>query len=94
MLTKEQIRDLRAWASVAVEDCAHDAKAYDEMNPGFSLPGNLQRKMGAEWGLIGEALSAYSRVAALLASKVAPGCFGLLTERTISCDELRRALEG
>ena len=40
------------------------------------------------------ALAAYSRVAALLASKVAPGCFGLLTEWTISCDELRRALEG
>jgi len=88
MLTKEQIRDLRAWAAVAVEDCAHDAKAYDEMNPGFSLPGNLQRKMGAEWGLIGEALAAYERTVALLAEVRAQG------SSVVTDAELERALEG
>jgi len=87
MLTTEQVRDLRAWAAVAVEDCERDAKAYDKWNPGFSLPGNLQRKMGAEWVLIGDALAAYSRVVALLEMAETQG--GRLTRV-----ELRRALEG
>ena len=41
-----------------------------------------------------KALAAYERVVGLLESKVEAGCFGLLTERMITVDELRRALEG
>jgi hypothetical protein len=89
MLTGEQIEKLRARASVAVEDCEHDAKAYDEMNPGFALPGEIQRQVRDEWKLIGEALAAYSRVVALL-EKWDEQYTGMLLART----ELRRALEG
>jgi hypothetical protein len=97
MLTKEQVEKLRARASVAVEDCEHDAKAYDEMNPGFALPGEIQRQVRDEWKLIGEVLAAYGLVAACLETWETTKCdytqsVDAVRESMIA--ELRRALEG
>jgi hypothetical protein len=94
MLTKEQTAHLRARAAVAVEDCEHDAKAYDEMNPGFPLPGEVQRKIGAEWVLIDAALAAYERVTALLEAVTPPQGGAILGSSPPFHERLRRALEG
>lgn len=90
MLTKDQIATLRAWADVAVDDCERDAKAYDLWNPGFPSPGQTQRKIRDEWKLIGQALAAYERVAALL--EMHPD--ELYDVPCYTKAELRRALEG
>jgi len=100
MLTREQVEKLRARASVAVEDCEHDAKAYDEMNPGFALPGEIQRQVRDEWKLIGEALAAYGRVEELLMTQEA--LLSVLKSQGIeppvvlvaATENLHRALEG
>ena len=94
MLTKEQIAGLRAWADVAVDDCEHDAKAYDAWNPGFPLPGQTQRKIRDEWVLIGQALAAYERVAALAADMRAKADRDLSGTHTHFANLIDRALEG
>jgi len=69
-----------------IEDADHFVRDSQTFT-GLQVNGDVLRPLRT-------ALAAYERVAALLASKSEAGCFGLLTERTISCSELARALYG